>query len=540
MASFTGSQSTQPFSDASQPVANLQQLISDLPPTIDLSFVRIFARCCLNKRYLFMSTYPDGAQAANLGHGILGVSQSTRSTGCDIQIPSLGDHIMGAHLRFFFDPARDSITVQNMSGANGQGATTVTLQSASWPTNSCQLTAAQYTDLEPGAWTISTCPPAGTYGPPEDLADLDLRPRRALSASSLDAASGPADRAGSKRSRDKDTLSLKKQKTASGKRQIFTSTAAHPLIELSDGETVHIEGQRRDDNYWLTREKHLTTTGSAVLYKARYSRRPDQIILAKALKGGESARSTAEQWRREVLAHGGIGKHASYNHAAGSQVLINNADQDIQPSIATLFGSDARYFTLYMELVDSPSLVHARDASKKCTCPDAAFTILSDLASALQFIHTAGLVHNDIKPANIIYHNTRGAILIDFGLGGPATETVHGGTPWYLPPEYLTRLRRGPPSDVFALGVTLLWVLRKCELPEQLELWQIRDVHQGRSEAGARARHTMRSWLEKVEEVRTTLSESQESIENVVRRMLRKTNRDTAEDVLKNLGLVVL
>lgn len=175
-----------------------------------------------------------------------------------------------------------------------------------------------------------------------------------------------------------------------------------------------------------------------------------------------------------------------------------------------------------------------------CTCSDAAFTILSDLANALQFIHTAGLIHNDIKPANIIYHNTRGAILVDFGLGGPAAELVHGGTPWYLPPEYLGKKKRGPLSDVFALGVTLLWVLRKCPLPEKMELWQIRDIHQGPSEARARARDVMLTWLAQVEGIRTVLSESQTSFENVVRCMLRITNRVTAEDIVRKLQSVLL
>lgn len=315
MASFSSSQSTQPFSDASQPLDDLQQLISDIAQTTNLSFIRIFARCCLHKRYLSISTHPDKAQAANLGHDILGVSQSIRSTGCDIQIPMLDNDVSGAHLRLFFDPARDHITAQNISNTSA-----VMLQPASSSARSRRLTPGQCMDLEPGPWTLSTCPTPETIRlPPKDMVDLVLQPRQS-SASSLEPAPGPSTRAGAKRHRDTDISSIKK--TAVGQRQIDASSAAHPLIQLSDGETVYVKGQHREDNYWLTRERQLTTTGSAVLYTAQYSQRPGQIVLAKALKVSKSAYSTAEQWRREVSAHGGIGRHASCDHAASSQVLI--------------------------------------------------------------------------------------------------------------------------------------------------------------------------------------------------------------------------
>lgn len=193
-----------------------------------------------------------------------------------------------------------------------------------------------------------------------------------------------------------------------------------------------------------------------------------------------------------------------------------------------------------MELIDSPSLHDYKDASDRCTCSDAAFTILSDIAGALKFMHASGYVHNDIKPKNIVYHPNRGAIMIDFGVSGPADAPNDGGTPWYLPLEYLADRERGPASDIFALGVTMLWVMRKFSLPERRTEWQIYDIHHGRSaELRDSARRAMGTWQEVVQKSGADLSQSEGSLDSIVHGMLRVENRFTAEDVVEKLQSVV-
>lgn len=181
-------------------------------------------------------------------------------------------------------------------------------------------------------------------------------------------------------------------------------------------------------------------------------------------------------------------------------------------------------------------------SDNKSTCDvTAARTILVDMAQALQYLHSRHILHNDIKPANILFRATRGAVLIDFGLGSTTDDPVHnGGSPWYLPPEYLALNLRGGPGDVFALGVTMLWVLRKCRLPETYQSWAISKINSAaRSELPARtqARRSMAEWLETLEGISAIMSCNDRELGEVVQLMVSpdRNRRITAEEITRRL-----
>ena len=83
-----------------------------------------------------------------------------------------------------------------------------------------------------------------------------------------------------------------------------------------------------------------------------------------------------------------------------------------------------------------------------------------EVLDALTAIHAAGLVHRDVKPSNIQMCDDGRVVLTDFGLtsasgtSGSADGTVAGSLA-YLAPEALSEGRFGPPSDLYALGVTM-------------------------------------------------------------------------------------
>lgn len=201
-----------------------------------------------------------------------------------------------------------------------------------------------------------------------------------------------------------------------------------------------------------------------------------------------------------------------------------------------MFGSDARLYSIYMEYLPYSDLAawRIRTINHFFTgTPDDAKRVLSDMASALVYLEEQGIIHNDIKPSNILFDRTKGAILIDFGLASTTRtrELCTGGSPWYMAPEFRDRTR-GVESDVFALGVTLLFLLKKIELPDVTERgWIIASLFADKSQ-----RALMAAWGEKVGKVATQLAVT--GIEPIVRRMLLKDHqrRMSARGVVQSLA----
>jgi casein kinase II subunit alpha len=125
----------------------------------------------------------------------------------------------------------------------------------------------------------------------------------------------------------------------------------------------------------------------------------------------------------------------------------------------------ARYHSLIMEQVDC---MEWKQLYPRLTEHDIKYYVLQ-LLRALDFVHSRGIIHRDVKPGNVMFdHKQRRLCLIDWGLAEfyhPNTEYhIRVGSRYYKPPELLVGYRLYDYSlDLWALGCMLASMIFKRE-----------------------------------------------------------------------------
>jgi diguanylate cyclase (GGDEF)-like protein len=127
------------------------------------------------------------------------------------------------------------------------------------------------------------------------------------------------------------------------------------------------------------------------------------------------------------------------------------------------FGVDEEQLYFAMELVEGQAVEDRIDE----VYMQGDFVPLSELraflpqiASALDELHGAHILHRDVKPANIVHdRRRRRAVLVDFGIASSEEAGSPAGTPGYAAPEIFAGKRQGPYTDVYGLAATAYAVL---------------------------------------------------------------------------------
>jgi len=134
------------------------------------------------------------------------------------------------------------------------------------------------------------------------------------------------------------------------------------------------------------------------------------------------------------------------------------------PHIVPVFdaGRDGEHHYIASAFIEGQTLARALEGGIDCR---AAAAVVRDLAEALAHAHGLGVVHRDVKPANIMVDGQGQAHLMDFGLAHRQDEAVRltqegavMGTPAYMAPEQ-AQGSPVPASDQYSLGVVLYELL---------------------------------------------------------------------------------
>ena len=184
--------------------------------------------------------------------------------------------------------------------------------------------------------------------------------------------------------------------------------------------------------------------GMGVVYEAV------QLTLERpvALKLIDPARADDEEFRARFVRESHVAAGLEHPHV----IPVYEARED-----------DGLLF-IAMRLVRGPSLADVL-ASQAPLAPQRAARLTAQIASALGAAHDRGLVHRDVKPANVLLHEADHAYLTDFGVTreldaeGLTAAGERIGTVDYMAPEQARSERVGPAADIYSLGCVLFEAL---------------------------------------------------------------------------------
>src|SRR5262245_17732991 len=209
------------------------------------------------------------------------------------------------------------------------------------------------------------------------------------------------------------------------------------MPQSASGNTSTVTAVVVDSRYELG--ERIASGGMADVFEAR-DRTLDRRVAIKRLRADLHDQSARDRFTREAYALAGF----SHPNAAAGFDLGGR--------------SDGRY--IVMELVEGPTLaVYLRERDRLSF--EEATGIVEQMLAVLGAAHARGIVHRDVKPANVLLDDEGHVKLADFGIAkvlhdAGADLTLQGhvmGTPTYLAPERGSGHEATPQSDLYSVAV---------------------------------------------------------------------------------------
>ncbi|MDR3620291.1 MAG: serine/threonine-protein kinase [Paludisphaera borealis] len=205
----------------------------------------------------------------------------------------------------------------------------------------------------------------------------------------------------------------------------------------------------------------------------------------------------------------------------------------VHPHVVTIHnvGSDAGYHFIEMEYV--PGSVSLRDSFVKQGPfePARSARLIRQVLQALEAAHKAGMVHRDVKPANVLLTPEGNAKLADFGLVQRRTKVSRSGqtlagTPTFMAPELFSGTPASPQSDIYAVGVMFYYLL-SGRIPFSSErIGKLIRLHQ----------------TEPVPDIRKIVPGMNDHLAEIIKRCLAKSPADryaSADELGEELQLII-
>jgi len=161
-------------------------------------------------------------------------------------------------------------------------------------------------------------------------------------------------------------------------------------------------------------------------------------------------------------------KHASSISPQDEEILMEEARAiwDLRhfaiPAVRNILKLDDGSVALVMSYIPGPTLFEIIEENGRLS-PEHVCWIAERILNALKYLHFHGVIHGDVKPGNVIIQpDSHMVALVDYGLSlirPSRSDKSKGYTPMFAPPEQIQGRSLLPESDLYSLGMTMVFAL---------------------------------------------------------------------------------